>query len=481
MDIFRLYKYPYKIPSKGFIVDWESEDMKNDPQQWTTVKKIASTTLLSGICFLVTLSSSMGAGTYHQVSEQFNVTLEVAAMVTSLFLVGFGIGAPILAPLCEEMGRLPIYIVGMLLFSCFQIGAATSKNIESLIICRFFAGFFGTTPLSNAGGSLADIWTLKQLSIAFPCFGVCGFLGPCLGPVISSYISASYLGWRWVHYISAIIGFFCTFACFFFMSETYKPIIMDYKAKNLRTITKILEYKSLHEVSLENKSIISFEVLTRPLYLFITEPIVTSFTIIISITYIILFCDFESFSIIFNIWGFSNRKSSLPFLSMTVGIMFTFLIVSPISYYFLSQKMKKIHPDSELTPENRLIPLMFCCWGIPVCLFWVSWTTYASISPWPTIVAMFFFGIGMMQVFYTSYLYIIDSYRSNSASALSALTLIRYNCSAGMTHISRPMFDNLGVHWASMLLGFLSLIICAVPFVFWIMGPKLRSYSKLTE
>lgn len=486
MDALRLLKQDYKLPSgyhdddvKGNnIIDWDVDDLSRDPKNWTFSKRFSCTLILSGISFLVTLASSMGSGTYDKVTEEFNVSLEVSEMVTSLFLVGFATGAPILAPLCEEVGRLPIYIIGMLLFSCFQIGAATSNNIQSLVICRFFAGFFGTTPLSNAGGSLADLWTPKHMTLAFPFFGVSGFLGPCLGPVIGSYITVSYLGWRWAHYLPAIIGFALSLACFLFMPETYKPIIMDYKAYSIRKSTGNTSFKSIHEIEREGKSLFSIDVFMRPFVFFLTEPIVTSFTFCISITYIVLFSDFESFRVIFSVWGFPVQKTSLPFISMTVGIIFTLLVVTPITYMFYIKKLKKVGSLDKIPPESRLVPLMFCCWGIPISLFWIAWTSYKSISPWPSIISTFFFGVGMMQVFLTTYSYIIDSYGSNSASALSTLTLVRYNVSAGIIHIADPMYNNLGIHWASTLLGFISLLICAIPFTFWFVGPKLRAHSK---
>lgn len=117
--------------------------------------------------------------------------------------------------------------------------------MASLGICRFFAGFFGTTPLSNAGGSIADMWQPDKRTLAFPFFGVSGFLGPCLGPVIGSYLTVSYLGWRWTNYMVAILAFAFSLACFFFMPETYCPIIMDLKAASIRQMTGDKRYISL--------------------------------------------------------------------------------------------------------------------------------------------------------------------------------------------------------------------------------------------
>lgn len=37
-------------------------------------------------------------------------------------------------------------------------GAAGSQNIQTLVILRFFAGAIGSSPLTNAGGVIADMF-----------------------------------------------------------------------------------------------------------------------------------------------------------------------------------------------------------------------------------------------------------------------------------------------------------------------------------
>lgn len=55
------------------------------------------------------------------------------------------------APLSELYGRkytvtIPYFIAGL-----FALGCATSSNIETLIIMRFFMGLFGSAPVTNSG------------------------------------------------------------------------------------------------------------------------------------------------------------------------------------------------------------------------------------------------------------------------------------------------------------------------------------------
>lgn len=106
--------------------------------------------------------------------------METSYAIVTLFLVGFVFGVrsiiifilailsypvlyqPILwGPGSELVGRRPIFMVSLSCYTLFHIGQALSKNIQTLLICRFFAGFFAVAPLTISGGTCRS-------SLAFP-------------------------------------------------------------------------------------------------------------------------------------------------------------------------------------------------------------------------------------------------------------------------------------------------------------------------
>lgn len=48
--------------------------------------------------------------------------------------------------------------------TAFNAGCAASQNIQTLVVLRFLAGAFGSSPLTNAGGVIADMCTNKHLN-----------------------------------------------------------------------------------------------------------------------------------------------------------------------------------------------------------------------------------------------------------------------------------------------------------------------------
>lgn len=65
-----------------------------------------------------------------------------------------------------------------------QIPVAVAQNVETIIICRFLGGVFGSAPLAVVGGIFADIWAPVDRGIALSIFSTTTFLGPIFGPII---------------------------------------------------------------------------------------------------------------------------------------------------------------------------------------------------------------------------------------------------------------------------------------------------------
>ena len=88
------------------------------------------------------------------------------------------------------------------------------------------------------------------------------------------------------------------------------------------------------------------------------------------------------------------------------------------------------------------------------------------------------FGIGLMLVFIALLNYLTDAYETYAASAAAASSFCRSIFGALLPLAAKPMYNTLGIAWASSLLGFLSLVMTAVPFVFWRYGDRIRANSR---
>lgn len=118
----------------------------------------------------------------------------------------------------------------------FNAGAAGAQNSGTLIALRFFAGAFGSSPLTNAGGLIADMFPSKQRGIAVSIFAAAPFLGPVLGPIIGGFLGMN-AGWRWIMGFLAACSGAVWIICTLMIPETYAPVLLRCRADKLTKIT----------------------------------------------------------------------------------------------------------------------------------------------------------------------------------------------------------------------------------------------------
>lgn len=181
-------------------------------------------------------SSIFSAGTA-SIAEEFGVSSEVGLLGVSFYVLGFAFGPTLWAPFSELSGRRLPLVISMFGFSIFTIACATGKDLQTILICRFFAGFFGACPLAVVAAVFSDMFNNATRGIAITIFSMAVFTGPLLAPFIGGYIVESYLGWRWTMYITSFMGFACFGLDLVFLEETYPPALLVIKAAELRRRT----------------------------------------------------------------------------------------------------------------------------------------------------------------------------------------------------------------------------------------------------
>ena len=88
------------------------------------------------------------------------------------------------------------------------------------------------------------------------------------------------------------------------------------------------------------------------------------------------------------------------------------------------------------------------------------------------------FGCGFVLIFMALLNYLTDAYEIFAASAMAAASCARSLAGAVLPFAATPMYRKLGVPWASSLLGFLSLGMCVIPFLFLWKGDTIRVGSR---
>ena len=148
------FSHPLSLSKTGsdVIVTFDGPDDPYKPLNWSFKKKVVTTTLYGFTTMGATWASSVYSPGIIQIAHDFHVGTEVSTLGLSFLLFGFGVGPMLWAPLSEVYGRKPAVLIPYFIAAIFSFGTATAKDIQTVLITRFFAGFFGSAPVTNTGG-----------------------------------------------------------------------------------------------------------------------------------------------------------------------------------------------------------------------------------------------------------------------------------------------------------------------------------------
>ncbi|KAI1504251.1 major facilitator superfamily transporter [Biscogniauxia marginata] len=458
-----------------FVVDFLPDDPKN-PMKFPTWKKWFITILQAIAVLAVAFVSTAYSGGISYVIKEFKIDSEIAILGISLFVTGFALGPLMWAPLSEMYGRQLMFFLSYMALTAFNAGAAASPNIQTLIVLRFFAGTFGSSPLTNSGGVIADMFSAQDRGLATAIFATAPFLGPSIGPIAGGFLGQAG-GWRWVEGLMAAFTGLLWIVCSLLVPETYAPILLRKRAAKLSEITGRV-YVSKLDAGRPKKTVAQeFKVaLSRPWVLLFREPIVALTSLYMAIVYGTLYMMFAAFPIVFQRQrGWTPGVGGLAFLGVAVGMMaaVAYSGYDNVRYAKQSQSM-----GGYAAPEARLPPSLIGSVLLPVGLFWFAWTNGIEIHWIVPIIASGFFAAGLVLVFLSLMNYLIDSYTIYAASVLAANSVLRSLFGAAFPLFTTAMYDNLGIHWASSIPAFLAVACLPFPFLFYKYGEAIRTRCK---
>ncbi|KAL2015168.1 hypothetical protein VTK56DRAFT_6174 [Thermocarpiscus australiensis] len=460
----------------AFLVTFDSPSDPYKPMNWPLPKKITTTLLYGLVTMTATWASSCYAPGTAQVMALFGVGEPVAVLGTSLFLAGFGIGPLLWAPLSEVYGRRAAVLAPMFVATCFSFGSAAAKDLQTLMLTRFFGAFFASAPVTNTGGVLGDLFGPEQRGIAMAGYAMAVVAGPALGPIVSAAVVVQPgLGWRWTEYLAGILQGFVLLLAVIFIDESYPPKLLVNKARRLRFETGNWALHAKFEEWDVSVAELARKFLVRPVQLLCT-PICFLVALYASFCYGILYMQLGSIPIIFGeVRGWTELEATLPFLCIFIGAI---LGCGANVYNQLLYNKAFRAAGHRAVPERRLPPMMFGSVLFAGGQFLTGWTSSPAIHWVVPCVGLVMLGTGFFTIFQAALNYLVDTFTRYAASAVAANTFLRSCFACAFPLVVGPMYRNLGVGPGSSVPAAFAALLIPVPFVFFTYGERIRARSK---
>jgi multidrug resistance protein len=405
------------------------------------------------------------------------------ALVMSVFVAAFALGPLFWGPLSEVYGRTVIIQGSNVLFLCFNLGCALARTKSQMIAFRFLSGLGGSATLGIGGGTLSDLFTPEHRGRAVSIYSLMPLLGPAVGPIAGGWI-AERTTWRWVFYSTTIGCGFVQLAGFFFLEETYAPVLLQ--RKKLRLI-RDTGNQALHtEFDDPNRTLpqllgIS---LTRPFRLLATQLIVQILALYMMYLYGLVYLVYASFPELWRSrYGQGPGIGGLNYISLGLGLYLGSQVCAPLQDRIYAALKRRYVPDGGPGRPEFRVPLMVpASLLVPIGLFIYSWTAEAGTHWIGPNIGSAIYATGTIINFQCIQGYIVDSYSRYAASAVAAVTVLRSLAGFGFPLFAPALYGSLGYGWGGTLLACCGILIgWPSPILLWVYGQRLRARSHFTS
>lgn len=372
---------PTKTQEGNILVDWYTTDDPANPQNWSSGKKAWVSFVICLYTFVVYCGSAIYTSSTLGVMEEFGINETIASLPLSLYVLAYGIGPLIFAPMSEipAIGRSPVYLVTFLIFTIVSIPAGFVNNLAGLLVLRFLQGFFGSPCLANGAATMQDIYSMLNFPYALIAWVSAAYCGPALGPLISGF-AVTELGWRWSLYEIAIAALPTLVMMFALLPETSTPNLLLRRAQRLRALTGDARIMAQSEIDQKNMKVSSLivDAMIKPLEITIKDPAIAFVNLYTALVYGIYYSFFEVFPLVYPVYyGFSLGMIGVVFTCVLIACLIGVAIyVTYLHFYMIPDIVK----NGMRAQEVRLVPALFAAFGPPIGLFIFAWTAREDIS-----------------------------------------------------------------------------------------------------
>ncbi|KAK3168376.1 hypothetical protein OEA41_004823 [Lepraria neglecta] len=443
----------------------------DNPQNWPVYKKVYVSVVAFAFSWVVAFGATAYTPGITGVVQHLDVTMQVAILGLSLYLLGIAF-APITTPhLSERYGRQAVYLVTLPIFALFILGASFSHSFAALAVCRFFAGFFGGPSLVLIEGTFADVWSAQITVAYYSVLAASSFTGAAAGPLIGGFIFA-YGGWRWTQWIVLILAL----PIYLFgiaMPDTYPREIQRRRAKRTGTPLKLLPAQS--GVTLADMFTVTF---LTPIKMLVTEPVVIGLSLYVGFIFGVTFQFFISIPAVLELtYSFTVQQVGIAFSAAILGSILSTVMSMAIDFS-VPHWCTKNH-DGTVPEEYRMLPAMIGGLMVTTSLFWIAWTAKPSVHYLSPIFGTTLYIWGAMSIIISSISYLFDAYPPRGTlSALTAAASFRLVIAAIIPLVIIQMITNLTGAWAVSTFGFISAAFAPIPWILYLFGARLRAHSK---
>jgi len=195
------------------------------------------------ICFLMNMCDGMNvmviSYTANSITSAWKINPSGFGMVFSAGLLGMAMGAMLLAPKADVIGRKPMILLCALWMGFGSLITAYALSVEQLIFLRFFTGV-GIGSMLACTSTLASEYAPAHTKNFWVSFVMAGYpVGAVLSGLVATQLIAQQ-GWPAMYIFSGIVTLLTIPVGYFFLRESIEFLLKKQPARALEKVNSIL-------------------------------------------------------------------------------------------------------------------------------------------------------------------------------------------------------------------------------------------------
>lgn len=452
--------------------------------------------------FISPLTTNVYFPALNTIAADLGVSISALNLTVTTYMIFQGLAPSFIGNFADNQGRRPAYLIGFLIYIGSNVGLALNTSYAGLMVLRCLQSCGSSGMVTLATAVVADVVTSAERGsyIAFTSVG--SILGPSISPVIGGLLS-QHLGWHSIFWFLVIFSSVFALAILAFYPETCRGIVGDGAIppptwnKSLINIYNERQRKARgegidmqHEIAVEKdtkkKSRIPNPLATLRLCMEKETFIIVAFGgLLYAGFYVITTTITTQFHAIYHLNDTDLGLIFLPLAVGSIGAAFTNGNLLDRNYQRHAKKAGlSLRRSKQIDMMNFNIERARLEIGLPFltaqALFFIAfgWMLEFEVHIAGPLAVLVFLGYCAFAGFNTLTVLIIDTHRSNPATASAALNLVRCLLGAGASAVANPMIDGMGRGWAFTFVGLVEFAL--MPTLLGVMkwGPEWRRQEK---
>jgi len=156
------------------------------------------------------------------VMAEFGVSYAHVQWTLTVFLVALLIAQTLLGYVADVVGRRPVMIGALLVFSLGCLISATAPSMAWLLFGRFLQGFGGSACSFLPRTIVRDIYPRDRAASLIAYITMAMMLAPMFGPAFGGWVTDTF-SWRYLYGILCVVGLLVAAAAYKSLRETHRP------------------------------------------------------------------------------------------------------------------------------------------------------------------------------------------------------------------------------------------------------------------